>query len=95
MAYLLCVDFGDGHCQVFQRRRERDEREALLYQSGGDRLFLLFSSSAAGTAQHQLAAWVVEDLEAEVAPLRGRGVVLEEYDSPALHRRRCCKHSRR
>ena len=46
--------------------------------------FLLFSSSAAGTAQYQLAAWVVEDLEAEVAHLRGRGVVFEEYDSPGL-----------
>jgi len=61
-----------------------DEPEALLYQSGGDRLFLLFFSSAAGTAQHQLAAWVVEDLEAEVAQLRRRGVVFEEYDSPGL-----------
>jgi len=27
---------------------------------------------------------VVEDLEAEVAQLRGRGVVFEEYDSPGL-----------
>jgi hypothetical protein len=33
---------------------------------------------------HQLAAWAVEDLEAEVAVLRSRGVVFEEYDSPAL-----------
>jgi hypothetical protein len=47
-------------------------------------LFLLFSSYRAGTAQHQLAAWVVEDLEAEVAELRGRGVVFEEYDYPGL-----------
>src|SRR5262245_51552583 len=38
----------------------------------------------AGTAQHQLAAWVVEDLEAEVAELRGRGVEFEEYDQPGL-----------
>ena len=42
------------------------------------------SSSAAGTAQHQLAAWVVEDLEAEVAELRSRGVEFEEYDQPGL-----------
>jgi len=58
--------------------------EALLYESGGERLFLLFSSSTAGTAQHQLVAFVVEDLEAEVAQLRGCGVVFEEYDSPGL-----------
>lgn len=31
-----------------------------------------------------MAAWVVEDLEAEVAELRGRGVAFEEYDGPGL-----------
>src|SRR5205085_8410155 len=49
-------------------------------------VLLLFASSGAGTAQHQLAAWAVEDLEAEGAELRRRGVVFEEYDSPGLHR---------
>ena len=62
----------------------QEEAAALLYRSGGDRLFLLFSSSGAGTAQHQLAAWAVEDLEAEVAELRARGVEFEEYDQPGL-----------
>jgi catechol 2,3-dioxygenase-like lactoylglutathione lyase family enzyme len=61
-----------------------EEPEALLYRSGGDHLFLLFSSSEAGTAQHQLAAWIVEDLSAEVAEMRRRGVVFEEYDRPGL-----------
>jgi hypothetical protein len=56
----------------------------LLYRHGEDRLFLLFSSSNAGSARHQLAAWVVEDLEAEVAELRGRGVEFEQYDQPGL-----------
>jgi hypothetical protein len=50
----------------------QEEAAALLYRSGEDRLFLVFSSPDAGTAQHQLAAWVVEDLEAEVAELRAR-----------------------
>src|SRR5215468_12551211 len=62
----------------------QEEAAALLYRRGGDRLFLLFSSPGAGTAQHQLAAWVVEDLEAEVAELRVRGVEFEEYDQPGL-----------
>ena len=60
------------------------EAAALLYRSGEDRLFLLFSSPGAGTAQHQLAAWVVEDLQTEVAELRARGVEFEEYDQPGL-----------
>ena len=63
---------------------DQEEPEALLYRSGADRLFLLFASPDAGTAQHQLAAWVVEDLAAEVAELRGRGVVFEDYDQPGL-----------
>jgi catechol 2,3-dioxygenase-like lactoylglutathione lyase family enzyme len=63
---------------------DQEEAEALLYRHGQDRLFLLFSSSAAGSAQHQLAAWAVDDLEAEVADLRGRGVEFEEYDQPGL-----------
>jgi catechol 2,3-dioxygenase-like lactoylglutathione lyase family enzyme len=63
---------------------EQEEPESLLYRRGADRLFLLFASPGARTAQHQLAAWVVEDLAAEVAELRGRGVVFEEYDQPGL-----------
>lgn len=57
---------------------------ALRYRVGENTWFLLFSSSGAGTVQHQAAAWVVEDLEAEVAELRGRGVAFEEYDMPGL-----------
>jgi catechol 2,3-dioxygenase-like lactoylglutathione lyase family enzyme len=63
---------------------DREEAEALLYRSGDDDLFLLFSSNDAGTARHQLAAWAVKDLEVEVAELRGKGVQFEEYDHPGL-----------
>jgi catechol 2,3-dioxygenase-like lactoylglutathione lyase family enzyme len=62
----------------------QEEAAALLYRRGEERLFLLFSSPGAGTAHHQLAAWVVEDLAAEVAELRARGVEFEEYDEPGL-----------
>jgi hypothetical protein len=63
---------------------ESEEADALLYRTGTNSLFLLFSSDDAGTARHQLAAWTVEDLEAEVAELRSRGVRFEEYDQPGL-----------
>ena len=63
---------------------DQPEPAALLYRSGADRSFLLFSSPDAGTARHQLGAWLVEDLAAEVVELRGRGVVFEEYDRPGL-----------
>jgi len=64
----------------------QEEAAALLYRSGEDRLFLLFSSAGAGTAQHQLAAWVVEDLEAEVAELRARGLSSRSTTSLAFAR---------
>lgn len=57
---------------------------ALRYQVGRNSWFLLFSARAAGTSEHQVAAWVVEDLETEVAELRSRGVTFEEYDRPGL-----------
>jgi catechol 2,3-dioxygenase-like lactoylglutathione lyase family enzyme len=57
---------------------------ALRYQVGSNSAFLLFSAGVAGTSEHQVAAWVVEDLETEVAELRSRGVAFEEYDSPEL-----------
>jgi hypothetical protein len=63
---------------------DQEEAETLVYRRGEDRLFLLFSSNDAGTARHQLAAWVLEDLEVEVAELRGRGVRFEEYDHTGL-----------
>ncbi|HEX2025334.1 MAG TPA: VOC family protein [Actinomycetota bacterium] len=46
--------------------------------------FDLYVTASAGTAQHTLAAWIVDDVEDAVASLRDRGVVFEEYDFPAL-----------
>jgi len=63
---------------------DQEEAAAILYRQGHDPLFLLFSSPDARTARHQLAAWQVDDLEAEVAELRSRGVEFEEYDQPGL-----------
>jgi catechol 2,3-dioxygenase-like lactoylglutathione lyase family enzyme len=53
------------------------------YRSGSTR-FDLYVTASAGTAQHTLAAWIVDDVEDAVARLRGRGVVFEEYDFPGL-----------
>jgi hypothetical protein len=30
------------------------------------------------------ASWIIDDIEAEVAELKARGVVFEEYDTPSL-----------
>jgi len=57
---------------------------ALRYRVGASGGFLLFSAGAAGTSEHQVAAWVVADLETEVAELRCRGVAFEEYNRPGI-----------
>ena len=58
--------------------------EALAYRTGAGQSLLLFSSDEAGAVEHQLAAWRVDDLVAEVSDLRRRGVRFEEYDRPDL-----------
>jgi catechol 2,3-dioxygenase-like lactoylglutathione lyase family enzyme len=46
--------------------------------------FALFQSAGASSGDHTQMAFEVDDIEAAVAELRGRGVVFEEYDAPGL-----------
>jgi predicted enzyme related to lactoylglutathione lyase len=62
----------------------REERAGLVYETPGGAWFRLYRTPYAGTAQHTIAGWVVEDLEAEVAELKARGVVFEEYHAGQL-----------
>ena len=55
----------------------------LLYRcASGD--FALFESSGAPSGAFTQLAWQVDDIEATVETLRGRGVAFEEYDVPGL-----------
>ena len=58
--------------------------EALVYRTDADQAVLLFTSDEAGTVEHQVAAWRVDDLEAEVAELRER----PSFESTGDRRRR-------
>jgi catechol 2,3-dioxygenase-like lactoylglutathione lyase family enzyme len=56
---------------------------ALKFKSGSTQLTL--SKSTTGTSDEQTqASWMVDDLDAEVAELRSRGVGVQEYDTPGL-----------
>jgi catechol 2,3-dioxygenase-like lactoylglutathione lyase family enzyme len=55
------------------------EGELLVYRSGQTHLSV-YRTPSAGTAKNTVAEWHVDDLRAEVAALRARGVVFEEYD---------------
>lgn len=60
------------------------EGVGLLYQVGGGTYFLLYETPAAGTAQNTAMSFRSTTLEQDMADLRARGVVFEDYDLPGL-----------
>ena len=61
-----------------------ESEEAITYRCGGDSQ-LAVTKSTTGTADEQTqASWRVNDLDAELAELRSRGVEIQEYDMPGL-----------
>ena len=61
----------------------REERGGLIYESNSSK-FLLYETQFAGTAQNTAMSWLTNDLDGDMADLRGRGVTFEEYDFPGL-----------
>jgi len=56
----------------------------LVFQTKAGAKVYMYETDNAGTAQNTALSWSTADIEAEVAELRGRGVVFEEYDFPGL-----------
>jgi predicted enzyme related to lactoylglutathione lyase len=55
----------------------------VIYECGGAEVFM-YPTKNAGTSKANQAFWQVRDVEAEVAELKARGVVFEEYDMPGI-----------
>ncbi len=55
---------------------------AVLQAGGGTRLYLY--QRAATKADHTVAGFTVDDVEATVAQLKARGVVFQELDIPSM-----------
>src|ERR671911_698548 len=55
----------------------------VIYECGGTEVFM-YPTSNAGTSKASQAYWQVNDVEAEVAELKARGLVFEEYNMPGL-----------
>jgi predicted enzyme related to lactoylglutathione lyase len=53
----------------------------VIYECGGAEVFM-YPTNNAGTSSASQAFWQVDDVEAEVADLKARGVKFEEYDLP-------------
>jgi predicted enzyme related to lactoylglutathione lyase len=62
----------------------REDPADLVYETPGGAWFRLYRTPYAGAAQHTIAGWEVEDLEAEVAELKARGAAFQEYHSGQL-----------
>jgi len=56
----------------------------VIYECGNGSWVFMYPSPGAGTAKSSTAFWAVDDVEAEVAELKGRGVKFEEYDTPGI-----------
>ena len=54
----------------------------VMYGSGGSQFFVYPSRTRA--AGHTQMSWLVLDIKAEVAALKGKGVKFEHYDVPGL-----------
>ncbi len=61
-----------------------DVRDGLFYRCGRETRFLLFPTQNAASGTHTQMTWLTHDIEADVAELKARGVVFEEYDIPDL-----------
>ena len=62
----------------------QERPDGLVYESKNGAKILLYETQFAGTAQNTALSWATTDLDGEMADLRSRGVVFEEYDFPGL-----------
>ena len=56
----------------------------VIYECGKGSWVFMYPSPNAGTNKASTAFWTVDDVAAEVAALKARGVVFEDYDFPQM-----------
>ncbi len=60
----------------------REIAGGVVYEFAGKTACFLYPTPNAGTSRASQAFWQVDDVEREVAELKARGVVFENYDIP-------------
>jgi catechol 2,3-dioxygenase-like lactoylglutathione lyase family enzyme len=91
-ASLPCVDmkgarkfYGEtlGLKEVFMSGMPEEMAEqAAMFECGRGTMLLVYSRATPTTADHTAAGWMVEDIDATVDDLIGRGITFEVYDMP-------------
>lgn len=56
----------------------------VMFQAGGGTALYLYRRGPT-KADHTVASFNVDNIEAEISDLRAKGVVFEEYDIPLMH----------
>ena len=88
-AYIPASDVGRArkfYEQTVGLRPKEEYAGGVIYECGGVDVFM-YPTGNAGTSKASQAYWQVDDVEAEVAELKARGVVFEEYDMPGVQMR--------
>jgi predicted enzyme related to lactoylglutathione lyase len=86
-AYLPVKDLARARQFYEQKLGFKPKRELMggvIYEFAGATACLMYAKPNARSSRASQAFWQVEDVEREVAELRSKGVVFEEYDMPGL-----------
>jgi predicted enzyme related to lactoylglutathione lyase len=85
-AYIPALDISRArkfYEQIVGLTPKKEYAGGVIYECGGCEVFM-YPTNNAGTSRASQAFWQVTDVEAEVADLKARGVVFEEYDMPGI-----------
>jgi predicted enzyme related to lactoylglutathione lyase len=85
-AYIPVLDISRArkfYEQILGLAPKQEYAGGVIYDCGGYEVFM-YPTSNAGTSKASQAFWQVADVEVEVADLKARGVVFEEYDMPGV-----------
>ncbi|HVQ06876.1 MAG TPA: VOC family protein [Allosphingosinicella sp.] len=61
-----------------------NEGDELVVLKSGDTMLNVYRSDFAGTNEATAVTWAVDDIAAEVASLKSKGIFFEHYDMPGL-----------
>ena len=70
--------------EVVGLRPKAEYAGGVVYECGKGSWVFMYPTPNAGTSQASTAFWAVDDVAAEVAQLRSKGVKFEEYDMPGI-----------
>jgi catechol 2,3-dioxygenase-like lactoylglutathione lyase family enzyme len=70
--------------EILGLRVAQETPAGIRYENDNGEALFVYPSQFAGTNKATYAGFDVEDIEATVKELRGRGIVFEDYDFPGL-----------